>query len=375
MANKDLLPPDDSLLLPADETRNEADDLFDQMSGKVAAGAKILGSKAAEIAAEQGPVLKEQAQKLGTRMLDAAAQARDPGFWEKYKRRFLGGAALLVLLAGGGYEVGCYKAGELARDAVDGYLIRSHLQKQVSYQDISATPFGRVTLSGVKLDFPLLGQPIELSSLSIGGLAPDGKVPDRLEVGWSGLVLPARSFLSGEALAAFSGAGFQTLRGEGSFSWALDSGSHQLTVKTSGSFTDAGRWDFEASFTNADPPALGRMAEAGLTSLMTIQVKSVSGSLDLGGLARRAREIPRTALPAAEEQPLFDTQPAMIGTSLVEAGMAPSEARETAEALQKFAQTGTRISLKSRMERPVPLFTHITNLPALLAALKISLST
>lgn len=399
MANKDLLPPDNSLLLPADGEHAKADDLFDQMSVKLAAGAKTLGAKAAEIAAEQGPVLKEQAQKLGSRMADAAAQARDPGFWEKYKRRLLGSAAFLLVLAGGGYEIGCYKASEMARDAVDGYLIRNHLQQVLSYKDVSATPFGRVTLSGLRFESPIIGSPVDFAALSISGLSEKGTMPDHLEVSWTGLDLPTRSLLSaGSDLTVLIGSGFQTLKGDGGFNIRFSSANRELRLETAGRFTDAGSWNLDVTFANFNGPALANappergglfgpedplhLAVLGaIATLMTVEVKSVDGSLDFSPLMKRLDEIPRTALPADKQPPLFDLQAKPAAEGLVEAGMAPSAARDMADTLQKFVQTGAKISLKSRAEKPVPLFTaggflqpQTVNLPALLAATKISLS-
>lgn len=407
MANKDLLPPDDGLLLPPDEpVAGPHDDVFDRMSETVAAGARTLGAKASELTATQGPVLKEHAQKLGAKMLDAAAQARDraeeaardvsvvlkdpslrSGFWQTYKRRILLGAGAVVLLAGGGYGFGCHQATRMARDAVDAYVIRNHLQQQVTYQDISATPFGRVHLSGVKLSNPSL----DIASLSISGLKPDGGMPDRLEVSWSGLALPATGILSGDDLAAFVGSGFQKLQGEGSFRWLVDSSSQQVEIKTAGSFANAGDWDFDVAFANVSLAVLEKIASgrggqadplSSLAALYSIELKSLSGSLDMSGLAKRAGEIPRTNMPAEGDRPLFDLAPAQLGTSLIEAGMSPSDARDTADALQKFARTGTRITLKSRIEQPVPLFTtgnfllpQLMSLPAFVAATKLSLST
>ncbi|GEM_PF-4938802 len=417
MANKDLLPPDDGLLLPPDDSgagsqglAGAHDDVFDQMSEKVAAGARLLGAKAAELKAAQGPVLKEQTQKLGAKMIDAAAQARDRaeeaareasatlqdpsrrnGFWRTYKRRILAGAGAFVLLVAGGYGFGCYKATGMARDAIDTYLIRNHLQQVVTYRDVSATPFGAARLSGVKIAAPNSGPTLEVASLSISGLKPDGGVPDRLDVDWSGLSLPSNGLMSGDELAGFVGSGFARLQGEGSFQWRANASAREVEIKSSGKFSGACAWDFDVAFANIDPASLGRLGDGGIMSvlavqlgmspLLAIQLKSLSGSLDMSDLVKRASDIPHTALPAGDGYALFEKAPAEFGRSLIEAGMSPSDARDTADALQKFARTGARITLKSRVEHPVPLFSvggfgqpQLTSFPAFLAATKLSLS-
>jgi len=401
MANNDLLPPDDGLLLPPDDAPGVVgtrDDVFDQMSEKVAAGAKLLGAKAAELTATQGPVLKEQAQKLGAKMADVAAQARDraeeaareasvtlkdpslrKGFWQTYKRRILAGAGAFIVIAGGGYGFGCYQATKAARDVVDTYLIRGHLQQQVSYRDISATPFGSARLSGIRLS--VMGQPVEIASLSVGGLRPDGTAPERLDIAWSGLSLPASSILSGDDLAALIGSGFAKLQGEGSFQYRFDSSAHEVEIKTAGSFSKAGSWDFAWTLANTDPASLGRIVEGGNAFLPAVQLRSLSGSLDASGFEKRTGEIPRSALPAEEGRPLLNIASTQFSRSLIEAGMSPADARDMLEALQKFARTGDKITLKSRTDYPVPLFAtgflgqpQLISFPAFLAATKLSVS-
>lgn len=394
MANKDLLPPDDTLLLPADEAGRK-DDVFDQMSVKVAAGAKVLGAKASEIAAQQGPVLKDQAHKLGVKMLDAAGQARDRAeealkdpalrrsFWQSYKRRILIGAGAFVLVAGAAYGFGVHQETATARDAVEAYLIRSHLRQQVGYRDVSATPFGPWRLSDVKLSAPQSPSAIEIASLSVSGLEADGHLSDRLALSWSGLAFPADRLFSGDELAAFAGSGLQKLRGEGGFDWRFDARTGELELTTSGSFADVGSWDFAASFTgfpvngaHADPFAI--LTEAGLAALLGIELKSLTGSLDLSGLAKREAEIPRTNMPAESAKPLFEFVPAQVIPSLIEAGMSPADARESAAALEAFAKTGHRLTLKSngppvRLMREGNFLVPATlNLPGLMAAMKLS---
>lgn len=410
MANKDLLPPDEHLLLPADDIGSGGqglggrdDDVFDQMSVKVAAGARILGAKASEIAAHQGPILKEQAHKFGGRMLDVAAQARDraeeaareastafkdpalrQGFWQSYKRHILIGAGALAIIVGGGYAFGVHQETKTARDAVDAYLIRNHLGQLVRYRDVLATPFAAWRLSGVELAGAQPASSIEIGSLKISGLDAEGRPTDRLELAWSDLSLPAERLAGGEELAALAGSGFHKLRGEGHFGWTLDDKTGELDIKSSGSFADAGGWDFNLSLVGlasgrgaVDPLVL--LTEGGLTALLSIELKSLSGSVDLSGLARRGHDIPRTGMPADGDRPLFEMPQSQLVNSLIEAGMTPSDARESAEALGKFAKTGSRLTFKSQNDHPVRvvqtgnfLMPVTLNLPALLAAMKLS---
>jgi hypothetical protein len=244
---------------------------------------------------------------------------------------------------------------------------------------------------------PLVDKTIAFGSVSLDGLDSSAAVPTRLTISWSGLSVPAAAVLSGDALAAAVGAGYEKFSGDGQLSWSFNAQARDLEIESSGSFAKTGAWDFALSFANVSPalfqPSVMRktgaadddlfssLAGSGLEALATMQLKSVSGSLDLSSVIQRSREIPNTDMPVDDQALLFEIAPQQLSRSLIEAGMSPPDARDTSVALQRFAATGTRIRLKSRIDHPVPLFGNgsllkplFLNLPAFLAATNTSLS-
>lgn len=394
-----LLPPSDRLLPPSGAGGTPLDlsggpELaLGAQIGKVAGEARDLAAKAAQLAADKAPELKKRAEAAGAqaaqtanRMFKGAGETAretremlaDPGqrrsFLAAHGKGVIGALAALVILGGGGWTFACHQAGKAAHQAIDGFLARNDLTTHVRYRDLSASPFGSVSLTDVTIGDG--GTQMTIGSLRVGGLEMKGGMVEGLDLSARSVRLPlaawGRQGQLGRDYAPLAGLGYATLSGDLGVSFHLDEAAQTLLLETRGDFADFASWKARMRLGGIGPDvvrAVQGMPDAAqngawgllggwmeiLPSLGQTTVVDYAATLDNSGYFRRAALVPDTALPAAPGQPQIPD--ALSEAQLQRAGLAPAEAKADREAISGWLAKGGRIAIESNLAQPVPLVT------------------
>lgn len=286
----------------------------------------------------------------------------------------IGAGAALVVVVGGWFLVK-QQAAAAARDRIDGFLIRNNLRETVSYDGLSASPFGSVTLSGVKVKLSPAAT-VSVDSLALSGLEMKNDQLRGLDLEADGIDVPllamtrADRHRDGQSVELI-GLGYTNLTGKLSLSAHYDDQKQTIAVETAGDVKDAGAWKLKlglggvdpravtalsglnASAAQANPLALLGMAGQGLQYLGSLTLSVAEISVDNAGLTKRQAQIPDQPLPVEGAAPVgksFDE------TELVRAGMAPSEAVAARQAVDTWLAKGGTLKLASNLSQPLPLF-------------------
>lgn len=308
------------------------------------------------------------------------------------------GAAMVVLV--GGWFLAKQQAASTARDRIDGFLIRNNLRDTVSYDGLSASPFGSVKLSGVKLKLSPAAT-VAVDSLALSGIEMKNDQLRGLDVEADGIDVPLLAMTRADRhrdgqSAELIGLGYINLTGKISLSMHYDDQKQTIAFETAGDVKDAGAWKLKlglggvdsravaalsglnASAAQANPLALLGMAGQGLQYLGSLTLSVAEISVDNSGLTKRQAQLP--------DQPLPPEGPAPVGksfneTELVHAGMAPSEAQAARQAVDTWLAKGGTLKLASNLSQPMPLFIGgnlftpaIDGVPRYLAATKSRIS-
>lgn len=399
-----LLPPTEGGAILKIGTLSE-DDLVGDVAaqlGKAGAEAREMASRAAALAAEKAPEIKKKAhdvtEKMGTlanralKEAEASAQAAgailaDP---EKRKaaiaangRRVAIGVAAMVVLIGGGWAFAKHQATAIAKDRIDGFLIRYNLRTNLTYDDISASPFGSATLSGVAAKDFRGNTVVKIGSLDISDIEMKGDIPQGLNLSAKSVEVPFLALSKGEypdpVTANLVGMGYTTLRGDVSLAGRINDKENTFSVETKGDVRDLGSWKVKltlggvstaplsASFgmgspqtDQSDPLATLGTALTGLSALaQQITLVEAALTVDDSGYFKRNREIADADLPpddAARPVPILSMP--VDESALVRAGISPSEAKADREAMESWITKGGVIRIESNLDHPAPLFTN-----------------
>jgi hypothetical protein len=289
----------------------------------------------------------------------------------KQKTLIAAGAVAVILV--GGWLYAQHRATAVARDVVDGFIIRHDLRGQVSYDALSASPFGSMSVSGVRIKLSPTTA-ITLSSLDISDLESKHDQLSSVSLEASGVEVPvlamARDKASGLDLRDALGLGYTKLSGRASLALHYDDMKGSASIESAGEMKDAGSWKAKISLAGIDPNsvnALSGMADGhaqanglarllaagqGLASLMLVEADV---SLDNAGIHKREVTLTDQDLP-----PDGSAGPAPIAgldeTQLVRDGMAPSDAAATHAALQTWMNKGGQIKIATTLSQPLPLF-------------------
>lgn len=292
---------------------------------------------------------------------------------QKNKGMIAAGVALIIL--GGGWIYAKHHATALAKDQVDGFLIRHNLTGQVSYQDLSASPFGSATLFGVKIaTFP--GSPILIGALEISDVEMKADQLRGIHITADGTELPLLAIArqqrhSDKMVREALGLGYTTLNGAISASLRYDEQKASVALETAGDIRDLGAWKAKLRLANLDAATvatlyglsnsaaqmgglalLGVMGQAG-EALTRLSLAEADFSIDNSGFFKRANEVTDRDMPL---EGATDTAPAFDEAELVRAGMVPSEASSARNAMDNWLRKGGSLRVSSNLSQPFPLF-------------------
>jgi len=404
-----LLPVSGTLLPPsgpsnAGTNSGEAlvDDVADQL-GRAGTEARELASRAAALAVEKAPEIKKKAQEATKKMsglasrafkeAEASAQAAtatlaDPekrkAAISANKRRLAVGFAALVVVMGGGWAFAKHQATSIARDRVDGFLLRYNLRANVAYDDISASPFGSATLTGVVIKDPHGSVMAKVGALGVSGIEMKGDVLQGITVAAKSFEVPflplTRGWLRDPVTYNLIGMGYTTITGDISVAGRIDDKDGTFSFETKGSLRDLGDWRGKLKLGGVSAAALGPLsalsqtdpnnpfaalgpAIIGLSTLaQQTTLAEISLSLDDSGYFKRNKEVTNAELPPDDASQAVRIVSVPIDESeLVRAGISPSEAKADHEAIDTWVNKGGTIRIESNLDRPIPLFSAGNN--------------
>lgn len=355
--------------------------------------ARELMARATALAVEHAPEIKKKAQlatskagaianmalgKAGatTRMAgDALADPRKVrAIVTTHKRSLVIAAIAIAATVGSGLLFAKYEATATARDRIDAFLIRKNLRDRVTYQNISASPFGSVTIALVEIRIsPTVT--LKIGSVGISDLGLKGEQLQRIRLVVNHADVPvlalARQWGRTQGLYDAVALGYTTLNGDVELALDYDDEKYMLTLDTSGDFHDAGSWKFMAKLEGVDPslmnmlyslPALAAGDGFALFASMlqsvgafpALALSEASLTLDNTGIHHRQQEIVAVDVPSDVPSPMT-RDPGFDEIALVRAGMTPSVAKTSAAAYAAWLKDGGRLRVTTGLDHPLPL--------------------
>ncbi|MBF0325552.1 MAG: hypothetical protein HQL42_10815 [Alphaproteobacteria bacterium] len=302
-------------------------------------------------------------------------------------------AGLVMIVAGGGWMIAKSKATAQAKDAIDGFLIRTKLAAEVRYRDLSASPFGSATLSGVTLGAssptPVVVGSIDISDIEMKGdqlrairiVAKDAEIPL--------LSIARQQHRPDDMMKTAIGLGYSRVTATLETAIRFDESKGALAVDSSGKVADGGSWDARVRLAGIDAKAvdalyglanggkaLGGAAVLGLIgslgdNLTRLSLVEMKVGVDNSGWFKRANTITDLDMP-----PDGANGPAFDEAELIRAGMAPSEAQAARRSVETWLKSGGGLNVATNLGQPLPLFRgsvfapSFTDLPAFLAMTK-----
>lgn len=391
-------PTDGGKLLALDTEGGEilANEVAAQLS-RAGAEAKELAALAASLAAQRAPEIKAKARIASAKVGEMANKAMDKAeataaaageTWADPARRRSAlaahwkkgaiGLGAVALLAGGAWAFASHQATTIARDKVDGFIVRNNLRDKVSYADLSASPLGSATLTGVKISLSPAAA-IKIGSLEISDVEMKNDLMERISVSAKSAEIPllamARQRFLGSTFDDAIGLGYTTLTGDVAVAARLDEDKGMLHFETSGEMRDAGSWKFKIDLGGISAKMIGSLtalsqsaqnenayalaADEGLRGLGHLTLSRAELTLDNTGLRKRFGEVTDLDLPPdgnaqdAPQGPIDNDE-----TRLVQAGMSPAEAHAARTAVTNWMKNGGSITVATNLDTPLPLFQH-----------------
>lgn len=291
------------------------------------------------------------------------------------KNQAIAAACAAVVLLGGGWMYAKHQATAAARDQIDGFLVRRNLSGQVSYTDVSASPFGTATISGVEIKSGPRA-PIKIASLDVSDLNLRGDKVYGIHLAVNQADFPVLDMARDDGklnstTAEMLGLGYKRLVVNALINFDYDDKKEALEVEMGGDLKDAGKWKAKVRLSGLDPMlvntlynlpeaqanggALGLFATAmqGMGSLTRVAIAEVTLMIDNKEYHDRQREITSADYPTENTASTISTD---VGeAALVRAGMIPSQAKNSVAAFQSWLRDGGVIHLATSIDRPLPL--------------------
>lgn len=375
---KQLLPSSSSLLLPPSQPLAAGSGASDKLND---ADVQHLAATVANFAATHAPTARkmmDQAKgqigdlsgKAWSKATEAAAMSQQvigdqdlrKAVWAR-SRKMAGVAGIAVLiLAGGGWFYAQHHATEVAKERVDGALARFGLVRAITYENISASPFGSVTLDGIKISSPMTGN-VQIGSLTLSRYDVQEDQFKGIEGSIKKIDLPvlamARAGSGNYRLQELVGLGYKSVSLDTKFAADFDAETQAWTIASSGSAEDLGGWSIDLTL---EPTSVAASSfdlfqsnpmTAGfgmLGAFRGIGISKASITLDNSGYAERSAEIPSDSMPPSEGGSGVN-----YAFLLKARGFPPEQAEQAHKALQEWQTKGGKLRLDANPDRPVSL--------------------
>lgn len=285
------------------------------------------------------------------------------------------GAVIIVI--SGGWLFLAHQASAIAKDRVDGFIVQYNLRDTVSYDDISASPFGSATITGVKARISP-NTIIKIASLNISDIDIKNDNFQGLRLSAKSLELPmaalARSPYTSPVIYGAIGMGYTTLIGDLTTAVNFDDDKKTLVLEANGDVRDAGYWKFKialgvaSSMNFSSLYKLAQVAEHGnalakveasskaLEYLAELTLSEAKLTVDNSAYYKRSKEVTQFDIPQDDTKQEMLSETPIDETALIQAGMPPSEAKATHAAMGSWLRDGGTINITTNIDRPLSLF-------------------
>lgn len=375
--------------------RRQGDEALAGEMARAGAEAKKLAARATAFAAEKAPEVKKKAREIGTKggeltrkaLKEGAASAAlarealaDPERRQAViavnRKKLTVGLAALVVMLGGGWMFAKHQANTIAKDRIDGFLIRYNLKGTIVYDDVSGSPLGSATLSGLRVTISP-STTIRAESLTISDVEMKGDILQNLSLVAKSVEVPllamARDSHHDAILHDAIGLGYTTLSSNIDVSARFDDQKSVLLFDTSGEARDACSWKLKLklgginsgtlnalygmSQATGGDAGLDRLAVAGMgfQALSQLTLAEAGLTVDTSGYFKRSKDIPSADIPV-DEGAVASRALAVDETELVRGGMSPSEAQAARETVEGWMKKGGTLRIESNLTQPVALF-------------------
>lgn len=400
------------LMNEAKELAAKAQSEASELAAKAQAEATELAGQAAAFASEKAPLIKEKINEIAASAKAAAAE-KAPLLRETYERLehaadevvsrpggkrkiAFGVAAGAVAAVIGGWLYASHTASVEARRRVDAFVSGYGLSNNISYADVSASPFGAVTLSGVLLKTPGGNEIARIGSLDVSGVDMRNGVLSGVTLAANKIDAPllaisrsdwARSGIAGmrRDIVDLLGLGYTVINGGIFLSVKADPGN-TIAVDLNGEVDDMGGVEGKLLFSGVSlqdltdvmnifrdlnrPAASVRPGDldamfnaglragmdgmAGLAGLQKIERLSLDSAeivVNNRGYVRRGRDVTNFPVPSSKTSGGPDANPLLASM-----GLASSEEAATSKALNAWRRDGGKLKIVTRLARPERVF-------------------
>jgi hypothetical protein len=299
------------------------------------------------------------------------------------RKRIAIGVGVVGVLLIGGWLYGCHAAAAIAKEKVDGFLIKTNLNNQFTYGEISATPFGSITISDAKIVVSP-GTIVKIGSVGISDLKIKGEIPQRFSLSLKSAEIPVLAMARAQRDATFNeaiGLGYTNVTADFQISAGFDDTNGTLNLETDGAVHDAGGWKFKLEFGGINPQilavlgALGNdskqnpaglfgMADQVVAMLGNLSLNQADFSIDNAGYFKRVSAITDKDFPSDTDSSSASFNPAVDQAELIRAGMSPSDAETARNAVQNWVKKGGTLRVATNLNGPLKLFQGSVMAPA-----------
>jgi len=349
-----------------------------ELASRAGTEAREFASRAAAFTAEKAPKIRKKAEKLTQVARNTLADSkRRKALVAANKKTLAIGIVIVALVVGAGWTFAKHQATAVAKDRIDGFLIRNGLSTAVTYDDVTASPFGTATLSGVTVRTSKGETIAKIGALKISNVETEGDMLLGVKVSAASFEVPllalARSQLREPMAVNAIGMGYTTLKGNLSFAESFDDQRRTLSIETTEVVRDLGSVEANLVLGNLNLAALGALANiaraaqqnnpaallegafAGARIFGGATLMEANVTIDNSGWFKRNREITAYDVPVDVSAPVARSDVLTI-SDLVRAGMSPSDAEATREAIENWLTNGGTLRLETNIGQPVPLF-------------------
>lgn len=332
-----------------------------------------LAASARAIATEKAPLYRKSFDTLKDRTEETVSRLRENGVsTPSNRRRIVIIAAAVALAAGlGGWLYAARLASDEAREKIEAFLSGNGLSSNISYANVSASPFGAVTLSGVVVKASGGNEFVKIGSLSLSGVDIRNGTLAGLDVSAHSIEMPVLAIARADRtirkdFSDLIGLGYTLLKGKVFLSVGQGGQKNTLAVEVNGEIDDMGSIKGKASFSgvdpqdmlglvrvfqeierpsrHTDPAALFGAGIIGLERLSRMSLDSAEFVVDNRDYVERGRDIPASAIPASEP------------SSLAHVGLASSGDVSAHKALSAWRREGGKLRIATRATQPVQVF-------------------
>lgn len=283
----------------------------------------------------------------------------------------------LVVIGVGGWFGACAIATKKAKEGFDAVYKGTPLEGMVTYDDLSATPFGDVTIKGITMTSPE-GNPdgvITVERVDVSVSKGDDGLSGKMDVAISGM------YGTLENLAAFNDQplsdydelrelGYEALDLDATFSVSNDHEKGETAMAITLDLKDAMSFGFSFQLTGTDlsgmedlrqleslpenqrEKAARKIGEKVVFANIGAKLAALSADMDIEDLYQRATA-KKGGLTDRERQAAESVDPALF----MMAGQSPEDAQKSAQAIKKLILEGKALHLRTDIEKPIPFLT------------------